>query len=312
MLLVFVRFIIVFPELFYKYLKGIELWEMGYKFSDSIGIHAPALNMHIAFVTVINFYFFIKSLEAKKRLVPVIFNLVTLLISIFILLYINTRLAIVNAFIGFLIVILYRSRQRFSPKKTRFLLLGGVFLGVLSFYTFSKVYPHIIDKYSGITFAHMDKIGRLDEVDHPEATIFNSLVTRVSIWKAAGEVALKNLPLGTGAADGKHVLNSYYESTGQRFLAKFEFPVHNQFIDFTIKFGVLGALVFLIFIAFIAFLGLKTKETLILFFCFLFFTSNMTDDFLIRFDGITFSALWISLFAHHYLCIRPNKDQRAV
>lgn len=312
MVVVFIRFVLVYPDLFYKYLAGKDLWEMGYKFGDSMGMHAPALNMHIAFVTVTNFYFFIKSFEAKKKFVGIVANLVILLLSIFILLYINTRLAIVNAFIGFLIVILYRSRQRFSPRKTGFLLLTGIFLSAVMFFAFSKMDPHIIDKYSGVTFAHIDKTGRLDEVENPEATIFNSLVTRLSIWKAAGEVAVNNLPLGAGAGDGKHELNDYYTATNQKFLAKYEFPVHNQLLDFLLKFGILGALVFLIFILFIAFLGLKTEESLILFFFWLFFTSNMMDDFLIRFDGITFSALWISLFAHHYLCTLPNKDRSIV
>ena len=45
---------------FFKYLKGIELWEMGYVFSKTIGIHAPALNMHLAFVSIINLYFLLK------------------------------------------------------------------------------------------------------------------------------------------------------------------------------------------------------------------------------------------------------------
>ena len=40
-----------------------------------------------------------------------------------------------------------------------------------------------------------------------------------------------------------------------------------------------------------------TKSALALFFFILFSTSNLTDDFLLRFDGIVFSAFWICLFA---------------
>ncbi|MEH6407995.1 MAG: O-antigen ligase domain-containing protein, partial [Leeuwenhoekiella sp.] len=114
MLIVFIRFVLFFPELFYKYLEGRDLWEMGYRFGDSMGMHAPALNMHVAFVAVINFYFFIKSFETRGRYLKMTLNLFLMVASIFILLYINTRLAIVNAFIGFLIVILYQSKRRFS------------------------------------------------------------------------------------------------------------------------------------------------------------------------------------------------------
>ena len=63
---------------------------------------------------------------------------------------------------------------------------------------------------------------------------------RVSIWKSAWELSLKNLPFGVGASDGKPELVNYYKQTNQHFLAKYEFPTHNQFLDFLLKYGILG------------------------------------------------------------------------
>jgi hypothetical protein len=38
--------------------------------------------------------------------------------------------------------------------------------------------------------------------------------------------------------------------------------------------------------------------------------SNITDDYLIRFDGIVFSGLWISIFAAFWLQNSNLNDQK--
>jgi hypothetical protein len=45
----FVRFIVLDLEHFFKYLNGKDLGKWAV-FADSIGIHAPALNMHLVFL----------------------------------------------------------------------------------------------------------------------------------------------------------------------------------------------------------------------------------------------------------------------
>ena len=171
--------------------------------------------------------------------------------------------------------------------------------GVLFFFVQNN--PYMKEKYSSVTFAYMDKVGKLDEIEHPEFKVFNSLVTRVSIWKSGWELAIKNLPFGVGASDGKPELVKYFKQTNQHFLAKYEFPTHNQFLDFLIKFGILGPLVVLLYIFTIGYLGFSLKNAVVLSFFFLFFTSNLTDDFLLRFDGIAFSGLWMAIFGSYWL-----------
>lgn len=157
------------------------------------------------------------------------------------------------------------------------------------------------EKYTSTTFAYMDKVGKLDEIDHPEYTVFNAFVTRVSVWKSAWELSVKNLPFGVGASDSKPELNKYFAETNQHFLAKYEFPTHNQFLDFLLKFGILGPLVVLLYIFTIGYLGYDLKNAIIFSFFFIFFTSNLTDDFLLRFDGIAFSGFWFSVFGSYWL-----------
>ncbi|MBE8724876.1 O-antigen ligase family protein [Flavobacterium hungaricum] len=310
MLFFFIRFNIVYPELLIKYLNGIDLWEMGYQFSNSIGIHAPALNMHLAFVSICSLYFVFSSFKNHEKAVIKAIQILLFLMSFFFVLFVNTRMALFNVLAGFIIVFFFEINSNFNIKK---IIIAGITTAVMLsgiLYLFVQKNPYMKEKYSSITFAYMDKVGKLDEIDHPEIKVFNSFVTRLSIWKSAWELSVKNLPFGVGASDGKPELFKYYKETNQQFLAKYEFPTHNQFLDFLLKFGFLGPLVVILYIGTIGYLGFDLKNAIIVSFFFLFFTSNLTDDFLLRFDGIVFSGFWTSVFAGFWLqqnAIR-NKD----
>ena len=300
-----VRFAVISPQLFNKYLNGIELWEMGYAFARSINIHAPALNMHVAFVVVINFYFFKEAL-GQIRKTHIVWRLVFFLLSVIVLFYINTRLAILNAFFGIILVSFMGNKVIFSAKTFKKLAIGllvFVMLGV----GFVKIFPYSIQKFSDVTFAHLDKVGKLDELENPEAEAFNGLVTRLSIWKSSFEVALKNPVVGVGAADGKQEVVKHFKDTNQQFLAKYEFPVHNQYLDFWIKFGFLGLLIALLYVFLFVYIGIASRQVLCVFFFILFASSNFVDDFLIRFDGIVFSGIWLSIFTKNALDIKLDK-----
>ena len=295
------RFLIIYPELINKYIKGIDLWEMGYRFTDSFGIHAPALNMHLAFVSIINLYFVFHSFQNKKTFTIKAINLILFIVSFFLILFVNTRLALFDALIGFGLVFFYEVIKKHSLKKViRALSIFTISLGIV-FYVYIQSNPYMKEKYYKVTFAHMDKVGKLDEIKNPEAEVYNSFVTRVSIWKSAWELSLKNLPFGVGAGDGKPELFKYYRQTNQKFLAKYEFPTHNQYLDYLLKFGIFGIIVVFVYIINIGYLGFSTKNVIVLSFFFIFFTSNITDDYLIRFDGIAFSGLWVSIFGSYWL-----------
>ncbi|WP_375030933.1 O-antigen ligase family protein [Flavobacterium sp. LAR06] len=301
MLFFFIRFNIIDAELMNKYLNGIHLWEMGYQFANSIGIHAPALNMHLAFVSVCALYFIFESFRNHEKKVLKRGRFIVFLLSFFFVLFVNTRMALINVLAGFLIVFFFEIRSKFNTKKIGLTVaVVVVLLGGITF-LFVQKDPYMKEKYSTTTFAYMDKVGKLDEIDHPEIKVFNSLVTRVSIWKSAWELSVKNLPFGVGASDGKPELNKYYKATNQQFLAKYEFPTHNQFLDFLLKFGILGPIIVFLYIFTIGYLGYDLKNAMILSFFLIFFTSNLTDDFLLRFDGIAFSGFWFSVFGSYWL-----------
>lgn len=305
----FIRFLIFFPDLIHKYIKGDDLWEVGYAFSNSVGIHAPALNMHLAFVSISCLFFVFKGFRTKGELMFKMSSIIVFVLSFFFVLFVNTRMAFFNVLVGFALVFLAEVLRKYNLKKVLMTTLFLTFLLAGVLFVFVQMNPYMKEKYSSVTFAHMDKIGKLDEIDNPEAEVFNALVTRVSIWKSGWELAMKNLPFGVGASDGKPELVKYFKQTHQQFLAKYEFPTHNQFLDFLIKFGILGPIVVLVYIGTIGYLGIDLKNAIVFSFFLLFFTSNLTDDFLLRFDGIAFSGLWLSIFGSYWLQRKTIADK---
>ncbi|MGL5112434.1 MAG: O-antigen ligase family protein [Flavobacterium sp.] len=306
MIVFVVRFVFVFPENVTNYWHGIHLWEMGYVFANSIGIHAPALNMHLAFVSISALYLLLQRGQMKKKIGLVFLSFLVFVFSFFFVLLVNTRMALFNVLVGYLLIIFSFVAAHYDVKKIVLyvVVIGGAVSGTL--FLFIQKNPYMKEKYSSVTFAYMDKVGKLDEIDHPEIKVFNSLVTRVSIWKSAWELSLQHLPFGVGASDGKPELVKYYKHTHQHFLAEYAFPTHNQFLDFLLKFGVAGPIIVFLYIGTIGYLGIDLKNAVVFSFFFLFFTSNLTDDFLLRFDGITFSGFWFSVFGGLWLQQKSN------
>lgn len=283
-------------SVFENYLYGKEVWRMGYRFAGSLGVHAPALNMHVAFLLVVNTWLLFNSFVKNERNVLRYGRLFIFLLSFAILLALNTRLAVLNSVLGILLVagsLLYKrvSRRRFIA-----LMSGTVIFIFIAGLFFVRTFPYMIEKYTVVTFKHMDKVGQLDTLENPEAEAYNGLVTRVSIWQTAWHAAKEHWLVGVGAADARDYLVQEYRRTGQQFLYRHAFPTHNQYLDSFLKFGIIGFLGILIFWGHQIWVAWQLQDVLAWFMAWLFFSSNLTDDFLVRFDGIVFWAFWFSFF----------------
>jgi hypothetical protein len=313
-LVLFFFFVFVFnnPLLIDKYQNGVDLWEVGYVFSESFGMHAPGLNMHMAFVSIIFIYLTVKSFQERKETKVLLLQICSFIICFFLVLFINTRMALLNVFLGMLIVFFYALKDRVNFNRTLKISSISIIISLVVLVVFIKNNNYMSYKYNAVTFAYMDKVGKLDEIENPELKVYNSLVTRLSIWKSVWELSVQNLPFGVGASHSKPALIKYYQQTNQHFLAKYEFPACNQFLDFFLKYGFLGPIVVFIYIMGIAFLGIDLRHPVVLSFFVLFFTSNLVDDFLLRFDGIVFSGFWFAIFGSYWLQLKTKTDTESL
>lgn len=290
---------------FEKYLKGIDLWQMGYTFSDDfMGIHAPALNMYISFISIYILHLIINefSLNSFSRKVIKLFGL--FLVLFFFLLVINTRIALLTFVLNAIVLFIFSKIA--IRKKIIIVILSLITLGAITTVFIDK-FPYTLDKYTVHLFNDMDKVGKLDEIDHPEINAFSSLVTRISIWKSAYEVGKENFVFGVGSADAHEALVNHYRETDQRFLTKYGLITHNQFLNFFVKYGIVGLLCCFIYMFYPLYLSIKTNNIIIFCFFLNFLISNITDDYLNKFDGLVYTALWYSLFTCYYLKYKTNK-----
>ena len=164
----------------------------------------------------------------------------------------------------------------------------SIFILTLFSILFVNKFPYIIEKYSTQITGNLDKIGKLDEIENPEINVYSSLVTRLT--------------------KKKKELIKYYEETNQKFLKKFELITHNQILNYFLKFGIIGVIGCLTYLLYPLYIYYESKNAIALFFFINFFISNITDDYLNKFDGLAYSALWYSILTY-YVINKKNYEE---
>ena len=286
---------------FKGYILGKDVWKMGYAFSNFLGTHAPRFNMHVTFLSFVNLYLVMNTALGKNKDSSLFVRVASLGSSLFVMLIINTRIAIAVFAVGSISYVAYTFFvKRLAAKK---IFLISAILGIISI-IFLLTFPYTLEKFQKKTFNQMDMIGKLDLIDQPEEKIYNSLVTRLTVWSVVIDMSIKKPITGYGYTNCYVLLFKEYKNSNQRFLLKYKFKVHNQFLDYLLKFGYLGALLLIIFFANKFFIAFKTRSAVFLYFCVLFLAANLFDDLLRIYDGIAFCAFWTSVFIKNYLELR--------
>lgn len=271
---------------------------MGYAFSNFLGTHAPRFNMHVSFLCFVNLYLVTKIILRKNENSYLFFRLFCLVSSLFIMLIINTRLAISIFTLGSISYFAYVSLvSRLAAKKILFI---STILGIISI-AFLLIFPYTLKKFKDKTFNQLDMIGKLDEIEQPEEKIFGSLVTRLTAWSVVLNMSAKKPFTGYGYTNCYPLLLQEYKDSNQQFLFKYNYRIHNQFLDFLLKFGFSGMILLMVFFANKFYVALKTRSAVFLYFCLLFLAANLFEDFFRTYDGIAFGAFWTSVFIKIYL-----------
>lgn len=297
------RFIVLEPEKVEVYMSGNLLWEAGYVIAESFGNHAPNVNLHLSFASSILLYYFIYNYAKRKTVFNILYFLMIVGISCCVFI-INTRIALFLMFLGYLCIISsFFIRTKYKSSKFKIIVIIS-FLALLTstFFVITEV-PYFKEKYTTVTFGHLNKIGKLDEIEQPESEVYNSVALRLSVWKSACEVIKEQHAVlyGVGASDVDPLLFEHYEKTNQHFLLKYKLGIHNQYIEILLKFGILGLIALLSYIGLAGYLSFKLKNVLLLVFFLNLFISNMFDGFLSLFMGIVYSGWFLSIFSAYYL-----------
>jgi hypothetical protein len=123
-----------------------------------------------------------------------------------------------------------------------------------------------------------------------------TLLQRFSFWEAGLAIFKSNFLYGVGTGDNQKSFDQYYEETDSKLAKENRHRSHNQFLSVGVCFGVFGLLIFLIFLFYPLYFQRGKIEFLHVIFICLMLMSFLPEDTLETQSGISFFALFYSLF----------------
>lgn len=128
----------------------------------------------------------------------------------------------------------------------------------------------------------------------------STLMQRVIYLKASWQVIKKNFFFGVGTGDGKDSLLEYYKTSKVKLEQKYWFLSHNQYLTVWIGIGLSGLILFLFGLLFPVYYEKKLTCIPCIAFISIVMLSMLTEDTLETHIGVSFVAIFYSLFIFGY------------
>jgi hypothetical protein len=124
----------------------------------------------------------------------------------------------------------------------------------------------------------------------------HSAAQRFEFWKAATGIIKDNYVVGVGTGDLPVAFKNQYEKMDSPLSEKWRLRAHNQYLSFAVAFGIPGLLWFLATLLIPLVSGIRNRNFLYASFAIAAMVSMITEDTLETQAGVTFFALFNSLF----------------
>lgn len=274
----------------YRFLSGEEASFLTYhSLSQLAGMHAIYLAMCFYFSIGIIFYFWVwKQQKPKTRIsVPVCYlAMVFLAISIFLL---AARTHIFLLIISVIVLAIYS----FSKNNSMIVaLIKALGIGVIIFGTM-LLFPENRERFKQL-INYKGQYGLSKQWGEQQMRPF--------MWSCAFKLIKASPVVGWGTGDVLDKLHQCYIDNQYTTLTYFEdvrFNAHNQFLEITIGFGLIGLALFIFILYRSLSFGLKRRKFLYSLFLILFIISCLTESILERHNGVVFYAFFNSLLFFH-------------
>ena len=124
----------------------------------------------------------------------------------------------------------------------------------------------------------------------------DSFNVRTGILHCTTELIKKNWLIGVGPGQTQKLLDDCYMSIAPETYKDEHFNTHNQFLSYWAGMGILGLLTLVYLLFSISYIGLINKNILPLIFCLFISLCFMTENIMVRQQGIVVVAFFLSLF----------------
>ena len=134
----------------------------------------------------------------------------------------------------------------------------------------------------------------------------NGLAVRVTIWRSALELIRERPLLGYGLNGAEEELVKKHIAKGLMVAVPERYNSHNQYLETTLRSGLIGLAILLVLIGIPLYSALREKKTLLLLLLLHFMTVSLVETTMEYQQELTFYWFFILLFYLHY----PFADQR--
>jgi len=251
-------------------------------------IHPSYLTIYMIFSLLILY-----ELDFKNHNKYLIFGLMLLLLTFIVLL--SSKLVLIIAIYFSLKLFFKFNKLQFYNKLSIISILS---LTLLIFIIFPSKVKQDINNYYNLLFKKQKAVDiytyKKMEVGTP--TAYWNKVNRIIIWRNSIDVIKENLPFGVGTGDYIDALNKMYKKNNEsHHLYERNLNSHNQFLDFLIKYGIVGFLIFSIMLAKLLFEGVTQNNKNKIIFIAVFFFFAIGENYMSRQWGVVFFSIILPL-----------------
>lgn len=255
--------------------------------STLIDTHPTYQAMWIGF----SLYLLIKKLINNLRFKYTFTYIFIIIVLLSWMLLISSRMPLVAGCIAIMVVVYIGS---FGFKTKVITTLGVLLFSLLSYHFIDTIKVRVNQVFdTGISTIKLD-----DKV-----TDFNSVNIRNGIYYCGSKIAANNLLFGVGIGDTQELLNEcLINEVNPKIYSWRDYNSHNQYLSFILDSGIIGLVLFVFSLIMGFYVAIKNRDIDYLFFMTFISMVFLTENMLVRNDGILFYAIFNSLF----LFVREN------
>lgn len=281
----------------YHYSKGDPSFFFYHQLGSALEFHAVYFSTFIGFCIFTLLYHVMQN-HRKMRAGHRMFFIGLIFFFFVFLILLSSKTITVTVFI----IALFMGIFKFLKRYNKIVVSGAAVLALVVFGIIVQKTPYLNSRFQEIFKENYSEV--LNKKDYRDFH-FTGGTIRLAIWKSVFELVHQNnaLVFGLGIGDAQTKLTAYYNSIyiypGDATLGTKGFThynAHNQYLQFYLTLGIIGALWFLLILAYCYRQAFRSKHVLMLSLLLLFTAFFVTESALCAHKGVVFFMFFISLF----------------